>query len=127
MDFTLKAIEEMSFTYTEQRVIKILEKNNNVTLRYLGEHINVLYATLCKEIKKLIAKGIITLDETQINLTSFGNTIINYNIFKNKVLKDFCELNKFDQNTLESFILNKNYNNMKLLLGIKNLTRKKEF
>lgn len=121
MNITLKAIEELKLSKTETKIIEVLGENDKVTLRYIGENINVIYVTLCNELKKLSTKNIITISGSLVSLTSFGKTLINYNKFKNKVLQDFCEMNNIDKDTYEKFIVNKDYNNMKLLLGIKNL------
>lgn len=123
MNFTLKAIEEIKLSNTEEQIIKLISKQNGyeTTLRYLGDNVNVIYATLCNELKKLILKNVLIVEGNVVKVTNFGVSIINYNKFKNKVLSDFCNSNKIDNETYSMFIENKNYNNMKLLLGIKNL------
>lgn len=126
MEHTLKTIEEMKLTNTEECIINFISKldTDKTDLYTLSENVKVLYATLCKELKKLVLKGVLVVDGSDITLTDFGLRIQNYNKFKQKILNEFCVLNKIDINTLKCFVENKDYNNIKLLLGIKNLLNK---
>lgn len=126
MDHTLKTIEEMKLTNTEGCIINFISKleTDKTDLYALSDNIKVIYATLCKELKKLVLKGVLVVEGTEVTLTDFGLRIQNYNKFKNKILNEFCILNKIDIITLNSFVDNKDYNNLKLLLGMKNLINK---
>lgn len=124
MNRSLKEIEDIYFSSTESKILSILKQKDEVSLKYISYNINVLYATLCKELKKLQLKDVISIDNNVITLTKFGKSIINFNDFKYNILSNFCEVNKIDNTTL-SFMKKSNYN-MKVLLGIKNLLRKKE-
>lgn len=126
MDITLQALEEMRLTNTEERIIEFLSRNpsDKSTIREISEQIGVLHATYCKELKKLVLKDVVIVNNSEVYLSDFGKKLCNYNNFKKQVLETFCNSNKIDVNTYNIFIKNRNFSNMKLLLGIKNLLNK---
>ncbi len=128
MQQTLKAIEELKLNKTQEKILNYLsiKDNKESTLKDMADSIDVIYVTLCNEVKKLVSKDILYMDDTAFKLTSFGQTLDNFNSFKKYVLRSFCNINNLDDDTYKGFINNKNYNNMKLLLGIKNLITKKD-
>lgn len=126
MDITLKVIEEMKLSNTEERIINYLSSisDNNSTITEISNHIKGIYATFCKELKKLVSKGIVIINGLKVSLSDFGLKLCNYNKFKTNIINQFCNSNKIDNDTYNFFISNKNYSNMKLLIGIKNLLNK---
>ncbi len=125
MDITLKAIEEMRLSNTEERILEFLSSNNDKSnLTEISTSIEVLHVTFCRELKKLALKNIVEVNGSEVTLSYFGKRLLNYNKFKTKVLNDFCSSNKIDNDTYNIFVNNRNYSNMKLLLGIKNLLNK---
>ncbi|MFI3252170.1 MAG: hypothetical protein R3Y05_06360 [bacterium] len=121
----LKAIEEVRLSKTEEAIVEFLYTNELTTLKDIADNINVIYATICKELKKLSSKGVITIDSSVVKLTDFGLSMKSYQTFKITILTEFCKVNKLDTSTLNSLVNNKYYNNMKMLLGIKNLLIKR--
>lgn len=126
MDITLKAIEEMKLSKTEVKIMECLFSNvtNEISIASISNEIMVLHATTCKELKKLVTKGIIIIDGSIISLSDFGKKARNYNNFRIQILTDFCKKNNLDNETYKEFIKDRSYCNIKLLLGIKNLLNK---
>lgn len=116
----------MKLSKTEEKIMDYLYSisDSKSSLTEVTNNIMVLNATIYKELKKLVTKGIIIVNGSEVYLSDFGKKTKNYNDFRMKVISEFCNSNKLDCETYNSFIKNRNYSNMKLLLGIKNLLSK---
>lgn len=123
MQVLLKDIEELKLSNTEEKIICLIDCNS-VLLKELTNDLNVIFPTIIKESRKLQNKQIIEIEEGKIHLTQLGLKVLNFYKFRNKILLDFCEVNKLEKNIYNQFINSKKYNNLNLLLGIKNLLKK---
>ncbi len=123
MQVLLKDIEELKLSNTEEKIICLIDCNS-VLLKELTNDLNVIFPTIIKESRKLQNKQIIEIEEGKLHLTQLGLKVLNFYKFRNKILLDFCDVNKLEKNIYNQFINSKKYNNLNLLLGIKNLLKK---
>ncbi len=65
MQQTLKAIEELKLNKTQEKILNYLsiKDNKESTLKDMADSIDVIYVTLCNEVKKLVSKDILYIAE----------------------------------------------------------------
>ncbi len=121
MSISIKTIQEVKFSKTQWSILKLLFENDSIDFNSLSITLNVLLPTICVEVKKLTNSKLIYRKDNSIYLTDHGSKVKTFYKFKEDIFKQFCKLNNFDNNIFDSLMSNRNYNNLNLLLGIKNL------
>lgn len=125
MNITIKSIEDLKLNDTQNKIINLfIRKSSCYTINELSKEIGVILPTTAKEIRKLHVRKLFKIEEELISIDEFGEKIINFYKFKIDILTQFCNYNKFSKEELDNFIKNDKYNNLNLLLGIKNLLKK---
>lgn len=125
MNVGIKDIEEMNLTKTQEKILLYISMvgKEKIFIKELEEHVDVIYVTLYNELKKLVVNEILIINDNYIQLSDKGIKLSNYYKFKINILKEFCFKNNIDEELYMKFVESKYYNNLSLLIGIKNLLK----